>query len=97
MPTYEYLCQDCGKLFEHFQSMKDDPLTHCLGPDCRGEVKRLVSGGSGVIFKGSGFYQTDYKNAGGNGKGASKEKSEPTPCAKCPEQKACPAAESKDS
>ncbi len=59
MPTYDYKCSDCGHAFEEFQSMKDPLLTRC--PVCAKEtLVRLISGG-GVIFKGSGFYQTDYK------------------------------------
>ena len=59
MPTYEYECQDCGHNFDAFQSMMEDPYTTC--PVCRGKVKRLISSGAGLIFKGSGFYITDYK------------------------------------
>jgi len=58
MPTYEYKCQICGYMFEKFQSMKDKPVTKY--PKCNGKVQRLISGGAGVIFKGSGFYATDY-------------------------------------
>lgn len=61
MPTYEYKCLKCSHLFEVFQSMKSEPIKKC--PACSGEVKRLFSVGAGAIFKGSGFYQTDYKNA----------------------------------
>ena len=60
MPTYQYLCKDCGHEFEEFQSIVDDPLTVC--PKCGGEVHRVISGGAGLIFKGSGFYITDYRN-----------------------------------
>jgi putative FmdB family regulatory protein len=59
MPTYEYQCKDCGFRFEEFQSIADAPLTKC--PSCKGTLERLLSGGAGVIFKGSGFYITDYK------------------------------------
>ena len=59
MPTYDYVCQDCGHDFEAFQSMKDDPLTEC--PECNGKLKRLVGGGTGIIFKGSGLYVNDSK------------------------------------
>ena len=58
MPTYEYKCKDCDYTFEKFQSMKDKPIAKC--PKCDGNVQRLISGGAGVIFKGSGFYATDY-------------------------------------
>ncbi|MDR2467337.1 MAG: FmdB family transcriptional regulator [Spirochaetaceae bacterium] len=57
MPTYEYECQTCNHQFEMFQSMNDKPLTDC--PQCGGVVRRIVSGGAGVIYKGSGFYSTD--------------------------------------
>jgi putative FmdB family regulatory protein len=75
MPTYEYECAKCGKTFEHVQSMKDKPLTDCIRPRCkgRGTVKRLIGTGGGVIFKGSGFYATDYKKSGG-GSAKSEEK-----------------------
>jgi len=58
VPTYEYKCQACGYMFEEFQSMKDKPIAKC--PKCDGTVRRLISGGAAVIFKGSGFYATDY-------------------------------------
>ncbi|MFH1277471.1 MAG: FmdB family zinc ribbon protein [Candidatus Eisenbacteria bacterium] len=60
MPTYEYECQRCGHRFERFQSMTDEPVKRC--PECRGKVNRLLSGGAGFIFKGSGFYITDYRS-----------------------------------
>lgn len=64
MPTYEYACPKCGHEFEVFQSMKDEPLKKC--PKCKKTgVKRLVGGGAGLIFKGSGFYITDYKTKKG--------------------------------
>lgn len=61
MPTYDYQCAACGDQFEQFQSIKDDPLDTC--PQCgkRGKVKRLIGTGAGIIFKGGGFYETDYK------------------------------------
>lgn len=60
MPTYEYACPKCGYEFEQFQSMRDEPLKKC--PKChKTGVKRLVGGGAGLIFKGTGFYTTDYK------------------------------------
>ena len=65
MPTYDYVCKECGDRFEHFQTMTSPVLTKkpgCEKENCR--VKRMVSGGSGLIFKGSGFYLTDYKNKG---------------------------------
>jgi putative FmdB family regulatory protein len=75
MPTYEYECTKCGHTFEAFQSIKDDPLSKC--PKCKGALRRIINGGMGVIFKGSGFYTTDYKKSSaltGGGNGHSKEK-----------------------
>lgn len=64
MPTYEYACPKCGHEFEQFQSMLDEPLKKC--PKCKKTgVKRLVGGGAGLIFKGTGFYITDYKTKKG--------------------------------
>jgi putative FmdB family regulatory protein len=60
MPTYEYKCKQCGYQFELFQSMTAEPVKVC--PKCNGEVIRLIGPGAGPIFKGNGFYQTDYKN-----------------------------------
>jgi putative FmdB family regulatory protein len=60
MPTYQYKCKKCGHLFEVFHSMSAEPIKIC--PKCKGPVKRLIGPGLGPIFKGSGFYQTDYKN-----------------------------------
>ncbi len=60
MPTYEYVCTKCGQEHEAFQSMKDAPLTKC--PACKkAGLKRKIGGGAGLIFKGTGFYITDYK------------------------------------
>ncbi len=61
MPNYDYLCRNCGHRFEAFQKISDIPLSKC--PKCSGKVERLIAGGSGLIFKGSGFYITDYKNS----------------------------------
>lgn len=82
MPNYDYECLDCGKRFEVFQSMNDAKLTECLQPDCAGKMKRLLGTGGGIIFKGSGFYQTDYRSSSyESGAKADKppEKSEPKP------------------
>lgn len=62
MPTYDYECQTCGHRFEARQSMKDPHLTDCPQTECAGPVKRLIGAGSGLIFKGSGFYITDYRS-----------------------------------
>jgi putative FmdB family regulatory protein len=64
MPTYDYICFSCGNKFEMFQSMTEKPISNC--PECGGKVKRLIGAGAGAIFKGSGFYQTDYKNTSKN-------------------------------
>ncbi|HTT56014.1 MAG TPA: FmdB family zinc ribbon protein [Opitutaceae bacterium] len=69
MPTYEYLCQKCGKTFEVFQSMKEAPLKVCTCGK-RGRVKRQVGAGAGIIFKGSGFYETDYRRRPAKAEGA---------------------------
>jgi len=61
MPTYEYLCENCGYEFERFQSITAGPLRKCLRCNRRA-LKRLVGTGAGVIFKGSGFYETDYRS-----------------------------------
>lgn len=62
MPTYEYECEKCGLHFEAFQSITAEPLTKCKNEGCDGTVKRLFSAGGGFIFKGSGFYITDYRS-----------------------------------
>lgn len=59
MPTYEYRCAGCGREFEVFQSMKDKPLTTC--EECGGALKRLIGTGAGIIFKGTGYYCTDFR------------------------------------
>jgi len=64
MPTYEYECSKCGATFEAFQRMSARPLTTCKLCGAKGTVSRLVGAGAGVIFKGSGFYATDYKKSG---------------------------------
>src|SRR5262245_22197622 len=70
MPTYEYICTKCGHEFEKFQSIAAPALTRCQKACCaekkwgRGAVKRKIGGGAGLIFKGSGFYITDYRSEG---------------------------------
>ena len=59
MPTYEYRCPECGTDFEKFQSMSDEPVAAC--PKCGANAQRRLSGGAGLLFKGSGFYITDYR------------------------------------
>lgn len=96
MPTYEYACTKCGRHFEQFQSMKDAPLKKC--PHCgKQALKRLIGGGAGLIFKGTGFYITDYKNKSGGAKegggGESKAaESKPAPEAKPAKSDSKPAA-----
>ncbi|PWU07994.1 MAG: FmdB family transcriptional regulator [Verrucomicrobia bacterium] len=87
MPTYEYECEKCQKHFEIFQSMKDQALTECPASHCQmeawghGKVKRLLGTGAGLIFKGSGFYITDYRSQGYQ-EAAKKEKGEKKPAQK---------------
>ena len=60
MPTYQYRCNECSHEFSEFQSITADPLSTC--PECGGAVQRLISGGAGFLFKGDGFYVTDYRS-----------------------------------
>jgi len=60
MPTYDYLCEFCGFRFEEFQSITAKPIGNC--PKCNGAVRRLIGTGNGFLFKGSGFYATDYRS-----------------------------------
>jgi putative FmdB family regulatory protein len=62
MPTYEYRCRDCGNEFEKFQRMSEEPVAEC--PACGKAAERRLSGGAGLLFKGSGFYITDYRSDG---------------------------------
>jgi putative FmdB family regulatory protein len=107
MPTYEYECKNCRHTFEVFQSMSEPPLSDC--PECGKELRRLIHGGSGVIFKGAGFYVNDkHKTAGKTAASKPEEKSadkpankgegtasqSAPPCASCPAAAAsCPAAQ----
>jgi putative FmdB family regulatory protein len=63
MPTYEYECLGCGRTFERFQSINDEPLRECS--DCGDSVRRLISTGGGLVFRGPGFYATDYRKGPG--------------------------------
>ena len=83
MPTYEYECSDCGYVFEAFQQMSDKPLEKC--PKCNKSIKRLIGKGSGIIFKGSGFYATDYRK----GKNENTPKPPPSSCPHSGECKGC--------
>ena len=86
MPTYEYECRNCNKVFDIFQKITDKPIEKC--PKCHKKVSRLIGGGSGIIFKGAGFYATDYrksstKNTSPKGKsGACPSKN--SECSSCP-------------
>ena len=71
MPTYSYKCLDCDHQFDAVQRMTADALTVC--PECEGKLKRLIGAGAGIIFKGSGFYETDYRSDSYKS-GAKKEK-----------------------
>jgi len=79
MPTYEYACKFCGKHLEIYQPITAEPLKRC--PSCKkAGLKRLISGGAGLIFKGSGFYETDYKRSAASiSKGAEAEKKSSEP------------------
>ena len=90
MPTYDYECLKCHAKFEVFQKMSDEPLKKC--PTCASSVKRLIGNGAGLIFKGKGFYATDYKN-----KNSPSEKSadSPSPCSGC-NNSACDQASKKE-
>ncbi len=74
MPTYEYECRDCHYNFERFQAMSDEPVKIC--PQCGGSVRRMIGGGSGIIFKGSGFYINDSRKSTTGVTGISKTSSE---------------------
>jgi putative FmdB family regulatory protein len=96
MPTYEYTCTKCGYAFEQFQSMKDAPLKKC--PKCsKLGLKRLIGGGAGLIFKGSGFYITDYKNKGGSSAASSSAADKPAASESKPEAKPAAKPEAKPS
>jgi len=101
MPTYEYECRNCRNIFEVFQSMSDEPLKKC--PKCGLAIRRLINGGSGVIFKGGGFYVTDKSAKGGKTGKAEKSDTEKTtpaktegtesaPCSGCAKAETCPKA-----
>ena len=105
MPTYDYECTVCKKVMEIFQQMSEAPLEKC--PECGGEIKRLIGGGLGVIFKGNGFYATDSKKKNNESAEQSKNKSTeknisssegkntPSECGSCQASSTCPASEKK--
>jgi len=83
MPTYQYRCTKCNHEFEEFQSISAEPLDKC--PECGGKPERLISGGAGLLFKGSGFYITDYRSDGY--KKAAEAESKPSSVSKPAESK----------
>lgn len=99
MPNYEYQCPKCGT-FELFQSIKDEALKKC--PTCGSKkVERLISGGTGFVLKGSGFYQNDYKNPSRTAgeakdkegsKAPEKKENAAPPCCSCKDAPSCPSA-----
>ena len=96
MPTYDYECQSCGHHFEARQSMKDPHLTECPQESCAGPVKRKIGVGAGFIFKGSGFYITDYRSdsykaAAKKDSDSSSSSSSSSPAASTPAPAAAPA------
>lgn len=92
MPTYEYKCNKCNEIFELFQSITANPITAC--PKCSSPVKRLISTGGGFLFKGSGFYTTDYRSKSYQEKQKKEQQSnttcpktgKDTDCSKCQEK-----------
>ncbi len=98
MPTYEYRCTECGHRFDEFQLMTEPPVEDC--PRCGAHVERVISGGAGFLFKGSGFYITDYrsdsyKKAAEHDKPATTETSNAKSPSSAPSPPATPAADSK--
>ncbi len=81
MPTYEYKCEACGATFERFQSITEPPVRRC--PSCkRSRVRRLIGAGAGLLFKGSGFYATDYRSPEYQAKATAESGSAPSAPAK---------------
>lgn len=97
MPRYDYRCEKCGT-FEFWQSIKEEPLAVC--PTCGSKVERLFSANVGFVLKGAGFYQNDYKNAGGSKKSQTEEKeesaNEESGCGRCGSPNPCPADSDED-
>ena len=94
MPTYEYECKKCSHTFEVFQSISDPPLTTC--PECGSEVRRIIFGGAGVIFKGAGFYVTDKNKSSTAAAGAAKTDKKPASDAKPAASETAPSASASD-
>ncbi|MCL2834570.1 MAG: zinc ribbon domain-containing protein [Treponema sp.] len=105
MPTYEYECKSCKHTFDVFQAISDEPVKIC--PKCGKKVRRLINGGSGIIFKGHGFYVTDHTSSSNHGGGSHTHGSsrdsashdsahdsggETSACPGCPAAESCPKA-----
>jgi putative FmdB family regulatory protein len=96
MPTYAYVCEKCGHQFDQFQSISAQPLSTCPKDLCqekrwgKGKVKRAITGGAGLIFKGSGFYITDYRSEKYK-EAAKKDSTSPAPKPSGTESKSTPA------
>ncbi|MCL2093522.1 MAG: zinc ribbon domain-containing protein [Treponema sp.] len=90
MPTYGYECKSCKHTFDAFQSMKDDPLTEC--PKCHKELRRLINGGGGLIFRGGGFYVNDKSGGSSKAEASKSEGPKAEACGSCAQAEACPAA-----
>ena len=84
VPTYEYQCQKCGKIFEKFHKMSERPRVRC--PVCGGKAKKLIGTGAGIIFKGEGFYATDYRSKEYEQAAKKESESGKKPSAKKPEK-----------
>ena len=89
MPTYEYECKKCKKVFDVFQKMSDKPLLKCPDKSCKGNVRRLISAGSGLIFKGAGFYSTDYRSAGYKKREKEDKPGSAPACQSCDKKESC--------
>jgi len=89
VPTYQYACTECGHAFDQFQSFSDDPLTQC--PECDGRLRKLFNA-VGVVFKGSGFYRNDSRDAGSKDPAAKDGSAGEKPSSPAPEKAASTAS-----
>ena len=95
MPTYDYKCSACGYEWELYQSMKDNPVKSC--PKCKKrKAKRLLGLGAGIIFKGTGFYETDYKNKAESSKKKDSKETNNSDTVKSPDKKSTDKSTKKD-
>ena len=90
MPTYGYECKSCKHTFDAFQGIMDEPLKEC--PKCKKELRRLINGGAGIVFKGGGFYVNEKSGSSSTKTASSSNASESASCASCAQSEACPAA-----